>query len=213
MEMTAIALWLNTALAGMDAAAAEAVHGLYEAAAWFFTPFMNFVSLLGKGGAFLIALSVVMMLFPKTRRCGTCMLLALALGALMTNLLFKPLVYRPRPYSFEGSIYHEYWLLVGRHTESDYSFPSGHTTAAMAAASAVFLICDKRKSWTAFIFALLMGISRMYLSVHYLSDVIGGLIVGFTGALAAWFIVRALPEIFFTADVLRKRYNGKHLEK
>lgn len=215
MELTAVALWLNTACAGMDAAAATAVHSLYELAPWFFTPFMNFVSLLGKGGAFLILFSMGMMLFPKTRRAGTCMLLALAIGALLTNLAFKPLVYRPRPYSHDGSIYQQYWMLVGQHTESDFSFPSGHTTAAMAFSTGFFLSYDKRRSWPIFFFAFLMGVSRLYLSVHYLTDVLGGVLVGGIGGVAAWFIVRFIPEPYYNIVVIkpRGRSGGAHLKK
>ena len=215
MELTAVAHWLNTACAGLDASVATAVHGLYEAAPWFFTPFMNFISLLGKGGAFLIAFSMVMMLFPKTRRAGTCMLLALAIGALLTNLAFKPLVYRPRPYSHDGSIYQQYWLLVGQHTESDFSFPSGHTTAAMAFSTGVFLSYDKRKSWPIFFFAALMGISRMYLSVHYFTDVLGGVVVGLIGGVAASFLLRFIPEPYYNIVVIKPRSDsgGAHLKK
>ena len=97
MQLTALALWLNTAFAGFDEAVATAIHQLYVAAGWFFTPFLSFISLLGKGGIFLILLSIVLMLFRKTRRYGTTMLLALAIGALVTNVCFKPLVARPRP--------------------------------------------------------------------------------------------------------------------
>ena len=104
MQLTALALWLNTAFAGFDEAVATAIHQLYVAAGWFFTPFLSFISLLGKGGIFLILLSIALMLFRKTRRYGTTMLLALAIGALVTNVCFKPLVARPRPYTHDGSI-------------------------------------------------------------------------------------------------------------
>lgn len=131
MQLTALALWLNTAFAGFDEAVATAIHQLYVAAGWFFTPFLSFISLLGKGGIFLILLSIALMLFRKTRRYGTTMLLALAIGALVTNVCFKPLVARPRPYTHDGSIFQQYWEMLGKHTESDKSFPSGHMTAAM----------------------------------------------------------------------------------
>ena len=68
MQLTALALWLNTAFAGFDEAVATAIHQLYVAAGWFFTPFLSFISLLGKGGIFLILLSIALMLFRKTRR-------------------------------------------------------------------------------------------------------------------------------------------------
>ena len=161
MEMTAAALSLNTAFAGLDEWAAVAVHRLYELAPGFFTPFLTLITYMGKGGIFLILLSFALMMFRPTRRYGTAMLLAVAIGALITNLTVKPLVARPRPYTWEGSVYKEYWIMLGRHTESDKSFPSGHMTAAMAASTAVFL-CGRRKiSWTAFFFAFFMGVSRI----------------------------------------------------
>ena len=200
MELTALALWLNTAFAGFDEAVATAVHQLYVAAGWFFTPFLSFISLLGKGGAFLILLSIVLMLFRKTRRYGTTMLLALAIGALITNICFKPLVARPRPYTHDGSVYQQYWEMLGKHTESDKSFPSGHMTAAMAASLAVFLRGNRKVSWTALLFALAMGISRIYLSVHYATDVLGGVITGGIGGFAGYAISNRIPESFYTAD-------------
>ncbi len=203
MELTAIAAWLNTSFAGFDAAVTEAVHGLYTAAGGFFTPFALFMNLMGKGGAILIAISVLLMLYRPTRRVGTTMLLALGVGALITNLALKPLVYRPRPYTYEGSIYYQVWSLCGQHTESDFSFPSGHTTAAFAAMTAIFICCKKRYSWTAFIFAVAMGVSRIYLGVHYCTDVIGGVFAGVIGAIVAWLIVKFIPQPYFEYDLRR----------
>ena len=62
----------------------------------------------------------------------------------------------------------------------------------MAAMTGLFFVTDKRISWTAFIFALLMGASRIYLCVHYPSDVLGGLIIGFAAGLIAGLIVNAI---------------------
>ena len=154
MEMTAIALWLNTVFAGLDESVAVAVHKLYEAAPGFFTPFLTLITYMGKGGIFLILLSFALMLFRPTRRYGAAMLLGVAIGALITNLTVKPLVARPRPYTWDGSVYQQFWYQLGRHTESDKSFPSGHMTAAMAASTAVFLRGNRKISWT----ALLSGV-------------------------------------------------------
>ena len=200
MEMTAAALWLNTAFAGLDEWAAVAVHRLYELAPGFFTPFLTLITYMGKGGIFLILLSFALMMLRPTRRYGTAMLLAVAIGALITNLTVQPLVARPRPYTWEGSVYKEYWIMLGRHTESDKSFPSGHMTAAMAASTAVFL-CGRRKiSWTAFFFAFFMGVSRIYLSVHYTSDVLGGVITGGIGGVAGYFVSLRIPGWFYEGD-------------
>ncbi|MBR5491175.1 MAG: phosphatase PAP2 family protein [Oscillospiraceae bacterium] len=197
MELTAIAAWLNSSCAGLDAAVTSAVAQLYDIAGGFFTPFAHFMDLMGKGGAILIAISLALILFPKTRKVGTVMLLALGIGALLTNVVFKPLVYRPRPYSHEGSVYHQLWLLVGQHTESDFSFPSGHTTAATAAMLGIFFTCPKKKSWVALIFAVAMGFSRIYLGVHYFTDILGGFVAGTIGAVAAYYIGKALPEVYY----------------
>lgn len=199
MQLTAAALWLNTVFAGFDRSITLAVHWLFEVAGGFFSPFFHFISFLGKGGVILILFSLVLIYFPKTRRYGTAMLFGLAIGALITNCVIKIAVARPRPYT-DGSFFRDLWLVMGQATESDFCFPSGHTTAAFAASVAVFLVGDKRVSWLALLFGVLMGISRIYLVVHYPSDVIGGVIVGsFSGMLGAW-LPRFIPEDWDTLD-------------
>ena len=214
MQLTAIALWLNTAFAAFDESIAVAIHKLYLAAPGFFTPFLTLITYMGKGGAFLILRSIVLMFFRPTRRYGTAMLLGLAIGALITNICVKPLVARPRPYTWEGSVFQQYWIELGKHTESDKSFPSGHMTAAMAASTAVFLRGKRKISWTAFLFAIAMGISRIYLSVHYATDVLGGVLTGGIGGVAGYFISLRIPEGFYTGDVKDllpgNRQRGRH---
>lgn len=219
MELTATANWLNTSFASFDEGAAIAVHKLYELAPWLFTPLMNLISLLGKGGIFLILFSLCLVVFPKTRRLGTSMLLGLALGALMTNLIFKPLAHRPRPYTWDGSVYRQYWELLGRHTHSDYCFPSGHTTAAFAFSLGAIMY-DKRKYWPLIFFGILMAVSRIYLSVHYCTDVLAGALVGSLGGVGGYYLMCLLPEKYYRLDMIRylpflKNIggSGKHLKK
>ena len=194
MNITAAALWLNTVFATFDQSITLAVHELYNFGGGFFTPFFEFISLFGKGGLPLITISLILLLFKPTRRYGTAMALALAVGALITNCALKPLIARPRPYADESSIFYQLWLLVGQNMESDNSFPSGHTTAAFASMTAVFLVGDRRWSWTAYIFAVLMGIARIYLCVHFPSDVLGGIIAGLIGGFVGTFIARRFPR-------------------
>ena len=158
MELTASAAWLNSAFASFDESITLAVHNLYEIGGGFFTPFFEFISFFGKGGIMLIIAALALICVKKTRRFGTAMLLGLAVGALFTNVFLKVAIARPRPYADESSIFYQLWLLVGQNVESDKSFPSGHTTAAFASMTAVFLVGDKRKSWTAFILASIMGL-------------------------------------------------------
>ena len=197
MELTSAALWLNTTFAGFDAAVTTAVHKLYELAPGFFTPFMELISLFGKGGIFLIILSLVLTFFKKTRRFGTAMCLGLAIGALFVNLYLKVVIARPRPYVDQSSVFYQFWILVGQHVESDKSFPSGHTNAAFAAMLPLFLLGDKRRSWLALLFGVLMGISRIYLCVHYPSDVLGGAITGTVAGILGTLIARKLPEKWY----------------
>ena len=205
MDISSAALWLNSVFAGFDASIAVLVHTLYELGGAFFTPFFEFVSFLGDGGIFLIVLSIIFMLFKKTRRYGAAILLSIGIGALITNLWLKPWICRPRPYTNEGSIFHELWLVMGQHSESDKSFPSGHTTAAFSAMTAVFLVGNRRISWTAFIFGILMGISRIYLAVHYASDVLGGLVVGLAAGSIGYFICTKIPAVFYDYDIMKRK--------
>lgn len=189
MEPTAAALWLDSAFAEFDAAVLGAVHAVQQSGAdAVLGPLARGLDLFGKAGLGLIALGLVLTALSGTRRYGVAVLLALAIGALFTNVALKPLVARERPYADETRVLHQWWQVAGAETESDHSFPSGHTTAAMAAMAALFLL-NKRKLWPCLIGAALMGLSRLYLVVHYPTDVIAGWIIGFlAAALAVWLL-------------------------
>ncbi len=194
MTMTAGALWLNTIFASFDESITLAVHSLYESFGSWLTPVMELISILGKGGIFLIILSLFLVFINRTRRFGTAMAIGLALGALIVNLWLKVVIARPRPYADPNGIYYPLWLLLGSHTESDFSFPSGHTNAAFATMIPVFLLGKKSWSWLALVFGVLMGISRIYLVVHFPSDVLGGIITGtFSGIIGA-IVAKAIPS-------------------
>ena len=203
MELTAAASWLNTALAGFDQSVTAGVHKL-AAAGGVMTAFMNFISLLGKGGIFLILLSVALLLVNKTRRFGTGMIFGLLIGVIVVNLFLKVWIARPRPYADEAGFYYPLWDMMGRHMESDYSFPSGHTNAAFAAMVPLFILGDKKWSWAAILFGILMGISRIYLVVHYPTDVLGGLITGTIAGMLGTLIAINLPKKWYRWDLFKK---------
>ena len=212
MELTAAALWLNTVFAGFDQSVTQAVHKLYEWAGPVLSPIMEFISLLGKGGIALIILALVLMFFQPTRRFGTAMAIGLALGALCTNVFIKVAVARPRPYADEAGFFYPLWQMMGMHMESDMSFPSGHTTAAFASMVPVFIMGNKKSSWLALLFAFMMGISRIYLVVHYPSDVLGGLIIGTIAGILAVLIAKKIPEKWYEMHFVKKKdeKGGKH---
>lgn len=192
MDPSRFALWLDSACAGFDQAILGAIHQVQQSGAdAVLDPLARLLALLGKGGIFLILLGLVLLACRSTRRLGLGVLLALAIGALCTNVLLKPLVLRPRPYADESRLIYQWWLEAGAHLESDASFPSGHTTAATAAMSALCFLHRCRGRWAYLLFAAAMALSRLYLVVHYPTDVLAGLLIGLgTGALGAYLASR-----------------------
>ena len=160
MDPSRFALWLDSACAGFDQAILGAIHQVQQSGAdVILDPLARLLALLGKGGICLILLGLVLLACRPTRKLGLGVLLALAIGAICTNLILKPLVLRPRPYTDETRLIYQWWLEAGAHLESDASFPSGHTTAATAAMSALFFL-SRRGRWAYFLFAAAMAASR-----------------------------------------------------
>ena len=143
---------------------------------------MPIITLFGEGGIFWIAWAVILLIIPKTRKIGLSMLIALILGLLVCNLTLKPLVARVRPYDLQEQDFGVYInLLISR--QSDFSFPSGHTIASFEAA-VVLLKNSKKMGIPALIIAILVSFSRLYLYVHYPSDVMVSVVLGTAFAFA-----------------------------
>ena len=153
--------------------------------AWL-TPIMIFLSNLTAHGELWIAAGLSMLIFKRTRKMGFAVLLALLFDVVLTNLLIKPLVARTRPFDA-----HEITLLVTR--PKDYSFPSGHSAASFAGALAM-LLHDKRFGIPAMVLAAVIAFSRLYLQVHYFTDVAVGILIGCLCAIAATAAVRAADK-------------------
>lgn len=185
-----MANWLNTVFYALDKGAFAFTNSLAQHAGGFFAPICEFMALIGKGGIAFIIASVILILFKKTRKVGFTMLLAIGVGALFTNVIIKNAVARPRPYTVDE--FKGFWLFVGEHLESEFSFPSGHTTVAMTSMTALFLSANKKWSWLGFAKVLVMAFSRVYLVVHYLTDVLAGIIVGGVSGVIAYFLSKWL---------------------
>lgn len=195
MELTAVAEWLNTSFSGFDHAILSVLHELALLTNGNLNWLFKFISLFAEKGLFLILLSIFLMLFKKTRKFGICMFGAIGAGAILTNFILKDMVARPRPYMSGILEYKDWWQYAGMVTESDFSFPSGHTTAMTAAMMSLVYIAKTKKKYWCILFIFLMGISRNYLMVHYPTDVIGGMISGLIGATIAYFITLLIYKI------------------
>ena len=137
---------------------------------------MPIVTMFGDGGIFWMVCAVLLLIFPRTRKIGLGMGFAMMMGLLLCNLTLKPLVARIRPYDLQMQ---EFGIVIqlldgGMH---DFSFPSGHTIASFEAA--VVLLKNSRKMGIpAMILAVLIAFSRLYLYLHYPTDVLASIILG-----------------------------------
>ena len=141
----------------------------------FLDKIMPLITVLGDGGAFWIACAVLMMLLKKYRKAGISAGLALIFGLVICNMILKPTVARIRPYDYQEQLGIIINLLIEK--EHSFSFPSGHTIASFEAA-VVLLKNGKKMGIPAMILAVLISFSRMYLYVHYPTDVIASIILG-----------------------------------
>lgn len=126
------------------------------------------ITRLGDAGIIWIILTVLLLIIPKTRKTGVIMLA----DVLLCNVVIKNLVARTRPFDVNTAVQ----LLVAK--PRDYSFPSGHTAASFASVTALYLAGEKKMWKVALVLAVLIALSRLYLYVHYPTDIIGGVIFG-----------------------------------
>ena len=148
--------------------------------------FWIFITSLADKGWFWILLAVVLTLFRKTRVVGITVLCSLIFNYVLTNMLLKELIQRARPYVTSSEL-----VTLIKHP-SDYSFPSGHTSASFAAAFVLFRMMPKKVGMLAIILASMIGFSRMYVGVHYPTDVLGGIVVAFMCSVWAHYFVQRI---------------------
>lgn len=148
---------------------------------------MPAVSLICNHGEVWIVLAVILLLNKKTRKSGTVLAVALLLDYLVCNMTLKPLIGRIRPCDVNKTIE----LLI--HRPGDYSFPSGHSASSFAAVGAL-KASDSRLWRPALALGLLICFSRLYLYVHWPSDVLGGIVLGTALGYLAWYLVRRLKR-------------------
>lgn len=127
--------------------------------------------IVGSGGWIWVIIALTLICFKNTRAVGLTMALAMLLGVMIGNGVLKNLIARPRPCWRNEDI-----LLLAK-VPTDYSFPSGHTLVSFEAATGIFF-ANKKWGIPALILASAIGFSRIYLGVHYVTDVLAGVIIG-----------------------------------
>ena len=153
---------------------------------------MPMVTVLGDAGIFWMLIAAALLLFKKTRRVGLGMGFAMLMGLLLCNLTLKPLCQRPRPYDYQLDVFGKLIpLLIDR--QHDFSFPSGHTIASFEAAGVIWL---NNKKWgiAALVLASLIAFSRLYLYVHYPTDVFVSVVLGLALAFVGNRLSHRIPD-------------------
>ena len=142
---------------------------------------MVFITTLGDDGLFWIAIGVLCLFFKKYRKMGLQVLLSMLVTYIIGNLILKNIFARPRPCDIDTAV----TMLISR--PHGHSFPSGHSMNGMVAAVALFLN-NKKIGIPALVLAALIGFSRMYLFVHFPTDVLGGFAVAALVAVAVDYV-------------------------
>lgn len=138
----------------------------------YLTPVVKGITHLGDLAAVWILLALVLLCFRSTRKAGAAVAAALVLALIFNNLILKNLVDRIRPYELIDGLQ----VLIKK--PSDASFPSGHSCASFAAAMALWKFVPRRYGVAAFVLAGLIALSRIYVGVHYPTDILAGAIFG-----------------------------------
>ena len=153
---------------------------------------MPVITVLGDAGIFWMVIAAALLLFKKTRRVGLGMGIAMLMGLLLCNLTLKPLCQRPRPYDYQFDVFNKLIPLLIEQ-QHDFSFPSGHTIASFEAAGVIAL---NNKKWgiPALILASLIAFSRLYLYVHYPTDVLVSVLLGLALAFVGNQLAHWVPD-------------------
>lgn len=152
----------------------EALNGFWKA-----------ITVLGNAGWFWVVLALILIIPRKTRKIGLTALLSMFVCFLVTNVVLKNWIARPRPYVTVSSIY----PLIPKPAE--YSFPSGHACVSFASAFIYYRMMPRKYGISAIVLASLIAFSRLYVGVHYPGDVLGGILAAWVGStLVYWFLYK-----------------------
>ena len=153
----------------------------------FLNPIMQFITFLGDGGWFWILICIILLIYKPTRPVGIVAAVSLLAAAVICNGVIKPLVNRTRPFV----AIKELELLTT--IPHDSSFPSGHSNASFAVACSITWCLSRKRKWIGailIVIAAAIAFSRLYLGVHYPTDVIAGVLLGTAAGSLTYFFLR-----------------------
>lgn len=169
------------------------VHEVIHSQTWL-NYVMKYITYIGEFGTGAVLAAIMLMIFKKTRWAGVAVAIAFLLDILIVNVILKLSVNRARPWqSYPDMGFHEFHKSLGVREPSDSSFPSGHTAALFAAAVAL-TIYFKAKGLPALVIAFVVALSRIYLCMHYPSDVLGGIVIGSACGVAGYFLMKPIKK-------------------
>lgn len=152
----------------------------------FLNKVFSFITSLGNGGFIWVTTSIILLISKKTRKAGVLSICSLLLCYVTNDLIIKKLVARERPFNQFSDVI----PLIKKPV--DFSFPSGHSASSFASAGILFRYLDKKYGILAIVFATLIAFSRLYLGVHFPSDVIAGVIIGLINS----YIISKMEKIY-----------------
>ena len=156
----------------------------------FLDPIMKAITMLGDKGLIWILITLVLLIMRRTRKLGVMCAASMVFGLIVTNLIIKNWAARIRPYEMVQGLN----CIVP--LAKDWSFPSGHTTNSLACAWVLFRKAPKKFGVPALILAILIAFSRLYVGIHYPTDVLGGALIGLGSACLAMLLVPRLEKRF-----------------
>jgi len=159
---------------------------------------MIFITTLGDAGLIWILLAIAFLVTKKYRKCGLTMAISLFIMVLFGNLILKNVIMRDRPCWIDTNV-----LLLIKNPH-DYSFPSGHTYASITSAIAIWLWHKKEGIFAIFI-AILISFSRLYLFVHFPTDVLMSCILGVITAWISYYFVKKYFDVIIKTFLERKK--------
>ena len=157
----------------------------------FFAVSSSVLTFLGSTWAVTLFLAILVY-FKKTRTVGVCCTLAVLLSLLINNLILKNIVQRARPFE-DYEAMKKICELAGYALPTDYSMASGHASATMAAAVSLFMF-SKKWGGVAIGASIVVGLTRVALLVHYMTDVLVGWAIGAVLGVAVYFLVKFIMK-------------------